>query len=100
MITSAVIRERVDANLEDEVQDVFEQLGSAAAQAMTLFFQKRCQGLPLEVRVPNPVTERTFFRTEAGVEIVRRDARKRWLVNWRSDAPVMLHGGAQARCWV
>ena len=40
MNKSAMIRARVDPGLKDEVEDVFEQLGLSATQAITLFYQQ------------------------------------------------------------
>ena len=72
MSKSAMIRARVDPNLKAEVEDVFEQLGLSATQAITLFYQqvKLNRGLPFDVRIPNTVTLRTFAETDAGENIV------------------------------
>ena len=73
MNKSAMIRARVDPNLKEEVENVFEQLGLSTTQAITLFYQqvKLNRGLPFEVRIPNAVTQRTFAETDAGEDIVR-----------------------------
>jgi DNA-damage-inducible protein J len=70
---SAMIRARVDPNLKDEVEKVFEQLGLSATQAITLFYQqvKLNRGLPFEVRIPNAVTLHTFAETDTGENVVR-----------------------------
>ncbi len=72
MNKSAMIRARVDPGLKDEVEDVFEQLGLSATQAITLFYQqvKLNRGLPFEVRIPNVATQRTFTETDTGENIV------------------------------
>ena len=61
-----------DPGLKDEVEDVFEQLGLSATQAITLFYQqvKLNRGLPFDVRIPNAVTLRTFVETDAGENFV------------------------------
>jgi DNA-damage-inducible protein J len=73
MNKSAMIRARVDPALKEEVEDVFEELGLSATQAITLFYQqvRLKRGLPFEVRIPNEVTRRTFEETDAGQNIVR-----------------------------
>jgi DNA-damage-inducible protein J len=73
MNKSAMIRARVDPTLKDEVEDVFEQLGLSATQAITLFYQqvRLNRGLPFDVRVPNTVTQRTLAETDTGQNIVR-----------------------------
>ena len=72
MNKSAMIRARVDPNLKDEVESVFEQLGLSATQAITLFYQqvKLNRGLPFDVRIPHAVTLHTFADTDAGENIV------------------------------
>ena len=72
MNKSAMIRARVDPTLKDEVEDVFEQLGLSATQAITFFYQqvKLHRGLPFDVRIPNAITLRTFAKTDAGENIV------------------------------
>jgi DNA-damage-inducible protein J len=67
-----MIRARIDPNLKNEVEDVFEQLGLSTTQAITLFYQqvKLNHGLPFDVRIPNAVTLRTFAETDAGENIV------------------------------
>lgn len=73
MNKSAMIRARVDPALKDEVEDLFEQLGLSATEAITLFYRqvRLNRGLPFEVRVPNEVTRQTFAETDAGRNIVR-----------------------------
>ena len=76
MNKSAMIRARVDPNLKDEVENVFEQLGLSATQAITLFYQqvKLNHGLPFDARIPNAVMQRTFAETDAGENIVPCDS--------------------------
>jgi DNA-damage-inducible protein J len=73
MNKSAMIRARVDPVLKHEVEDLFEQLGLSATEAITLFYQqvKLTRGLPFEVRIPNEVTRQTLSDTDAGQNIVR-----------------------------
>ena len=75
MNKSAMIRARVDPGLKDEVENVFEQLGLSATQAITLFYQqvKLNHGLPFDVRIPNAVTLRTFAETDASENIIHCD---------------------------
>lgn len=72
MNKSAMIRARVDPTLKDEVEDVFEQLGLSATQAITFFYQqvKLHRGLPFDVRIPNAITLRTFAETDTSENIV------------------------------
>lgn len=75
MNQSAMIRARVDPALKDEVENLFEQLGLSATEAITLFYQqvRLNRGLPFDVRIPNAVTLRTFAETDAGENIVHSE---------------------------
>ena len=75
MTKSTMIRARVDPVLKEEVEQLFEQLGLSATEAITLFYQqvRLNQGLPFEVRIPNAVTQQTFAETDAGENIVRTE---------------------------
>jgi len=73
MNKSAMIRARVDPDLKQEAESIFEALGLTTTQAITLFYQqvKWYRGLPFEVRIPNSVTIQTFEDTDAGRDVIR-----------------------------
>ncbi|MEI8183723.1 MAG: type II toxin-antitoxin system RelB/DinJ family antitoxin [Desulfomonile sp.] len=73
MKKTAVIRVRVDPDLKEETEKIFEALGLSTTQAITLFYQqvKWHRGLPFELRIPNETTLRTFEDTDAGEKLVR-----------------------------
>jgi DNA-damage-inducible protein J len=75
MNKSAMIRARVDPDLKQEAESVFEALGLTTTQAITLFYQqvKWYRGLPFEVRIPNAVTPKTFKDTDAGRDVIRAE---------------------------
>jgi DNA-damage-inducible protein J len=56
MTKSAMIRARMNPQLKDEVDDILDELGLSATQAITLFYQQiRLQkGIPFDVRIPSP----------------------------------------------
>jgi DNA-damage-inducible protein J len=73
MTKTAMIRARVDPDLKEDAESVFNALGLSATQAITLFYQqvKWYRGLPFELRVPNDVTLKVFEQTDAGQDLVR-----------------------------
>ena len=98
MNKSAMIR-RVSTPLKDEVENVFEQLGLSATQAITLFYQqvRLNRGLPFDVRIPNAVTQRTFAETDrAKTSSVARTPRT-CSPAWGSDAHTELYHPIRAR---
>ncbi len=73
MNKSAMIRARVDPDLKQEAESVFEALGLTTTQAITLFYQQVTwyRGLPFEVRVPNEITLKAFDDTDGERDSVR-----------------------------
>lgn len=68
MPKSAVISARIDPDLKQNAEEIFDELGLSTAQAITIFLKQveLQHGLPFEVRIPNQVTSRAL-----------RDARSR-----------------------
>lgn len=67
MPKSAVISARVDADLKQSVEQVFDSLGLNITQAITLFFKQveLQHGLPFPVRVPNTTTRAALAEARA-----------------------------------
>ena len=72
MPKTAVISARIDPELKHRAEEVFEELGLTATQAITLFYKQveLERGLPFAVRVPNDVTVEALeqARTRQGLE--------------------------------
>jgi len=58
MHKSAVISARIDPDLKQSAEKIFEKLGLTTAQAITLFLKQveLQQGLPFVVKIPNQRT--------------------------------------------
>ena len=58
MPKTAVISARIDPELKQGAEEVFQKLGMTATQAITLFYKQveMERGLPFAVRVPNDET--------------------------------------------
>jgi DNA-damage-inducible protein J len=72
MPKTAVISARVDPELKQSAEKVFQELGLTASQAITLFYKQveLERGLPFAVRLPNPVTVEALeqAKTRQGLE--------------------------------
>jgi len=72
MPKTAVISARIDPELKQGAEKVFQELGLTATQAITLFYKQveLGRGLPFAVRVPNEVTVGALkqARTRQGIE--------------------------------
>jgi DNA-damage-inducible protein J len=73
MAKTSVIRARIEPELKNEVEDIFDKLGLSTTEAVTLFYHqvKLRRGLPFEVAIPNDITAQTFQDTDAGKNVIR-----------------------------
>jgi DNA-damage-inducible protein J len=82
MNKQAVIKAQIKSDLKAEVEAVFRRLGLSTTEAITLFFHqvKLHGGLPFEVKIPmdakipNETTLKTFQDTDAGKNLVKYDS--------------------------
>jgi DNA-damage-inducible protein J len=58
MTLDSTVRARVDSNLKNEVEKIFNELGLSTSQAITLFLKKvkMERGIPFELKIPNETT--------------------------------------------
>jgi DNA-damage-inducible protein J len=58
MTLDSTVRARIDSNLKNEVEAIFQELGLNTSQAITLFLKKvkMERGIPFELKVPNETT--------------------------------------------
>ncbi|NUO80181.1 type II toxin-antitoxin system RelB/DinJ family antitoxin [candidate division KSB1 bacterium] len=73
MVKSKVIKARIEPALKKEVEEIFEELGLSADEAIILFYHhvKLYRGIPFNLRIPNRTTLKTFKDTDAGKNLVR-----------------------------
>ncbi len=67
-----MVRARVEPELKDTAETIFQDLGLNATQAITMFYKQveLRGGLPFEVAIPTATTKRTFDATDAGRDVV------------------------------
>ena len=72
MSKTAMVRARLEPDLKDHAENVFQRLGLNATQAITIFYRQveLRDGLPFDVVVPTPTTKRTFEDSESGRNLV------------------------------
>jgi len=72
MSKSAMVRARIEPDLKQHAEDVFNHLGLTTTQAITLFYKQveLQNGLPFNVAIPNKETIKTFEATDSGDELV------------------------------
>jgi len=72
MNKTTTVRARIEPRLKKEAEDVLEELGLSATQAIILFYRQVTlrKGLPFDVVIPNTTTQKTFESTDAGRDLV------------------------------
>ena len=72
MSKTATVRARLEPGLKDHAESVFHRLGLNSTQAITIFYRQveLRDGLPFDVAIPSPTTQRTFSATDAGRDLV------------------------------
>ncbi len=71
VLKTEMIRARIEPQLKNKVDVIFETLGLSTTEAISLFYKQVLfhQGLPFEVKIPNNETIRTFAKTDKGEEL-------------------------------
>jgi DNA-damage-inducible protein J len=59
---AATVRARVEAELKEETELIFDQLGISTTEAIRIFFKQvqLQKGLPFDMKVPNEVTQKAL----------------------------------------
>ena len=72
MSKSAMVRARLEPGLKERAEEVFDQLGLSATQAITMFYKQveLREGLPFQVAIPRKRTLKTFEATDAQKDLV------------------------------
>jgi DNA-damage-inducible protein J len=69
---TSTVRARIEPELKEKAEHIFQRLGLTTTQAMTLF-DKQVElnnGLPFDITIPNKVTRKAFSDTDAGLELI------------------------------
>ena len=72
MSKSAMVRARLEPELKEHAEEVFQHLGLSVTQAITLFYKQVeiRKGLPFNVVIPTQETSDTFDATDSEVDLV------------------------------
>lgn len=59
---AATVRARVESELKEETELIFDQLGISTTEAIRIFFKQvqLQKGLPFDMKVPNEVTQKAL----------------------------------------
>ncbi len=72
MTKSATVRARIEPDLKQKAERIFEKLGLSTTQAITLFYRQVevHNGLPFDIVIPNETTWKTFKDTDADRNLI------------------------------
>ena len=72
MSKSAMVRARLEPELKEHAEEVFQHLGLSVTQAITMFYKQVeiRQGLPFNVAIPTRETIRNFEATDADRDLI------------------------------
>lgn len=75
MAKSAMIRARIEPELKGNVENILNELGLSATEAITLFYNqiRLKKGIPFDIKIPNTTTIKTFKDTDSGKNLVESD---------------------------
>jgi DNA-damage-inducible protein J len=72
MSKTTTVRARIEPDLKQRAEAVFERLGLNASQAINMFYRQveLRGGLPFDVVIPNRVTRQTFQDTDSDRDLM------------------------------
>jgi DNA-damage-inducible protein J len=72
MSKTSTVHARIEPDLKDKAEQVFQDLGMTPSQAITLFYKQveLRQGLPFDIVIPTATTQTTFDATDAGRNLI------------------------------
>jgi len=73
MTKTATVRARIEPQLKNKVETIFQELGLSTTEAITLFYKQveLQKGLPFELKIPNQLTKETFEKTDRQEELIK-----------------------------
>lgn len=84
MPNSAVIHTRIDPETKAATEEVLAAIGMTPSQAIKLFYRQIAsrKAFPLELRVPNSLTQETFKKSDQGLEVERFETSEELFESW------------------
>lgn len=78
MSKTAMVRARLEPDLKEHTEEIFQKLGLSVTQAITLFYKQveLKKGLPFNLHIPNEETIKVFDDSDEGNNLVKcKDAK-------------------------
>ena len=71
MPRTATIQARIDPDIKDKAQAIFNKLNISLSEAISMYLTQVTlhNGIPFEIKIPNELTAETIRKSEAGAEL-------------------------------
>lgn len=71
MAKTAVIQARIDPEVKNNAQNIFNKLNISMSEAISIFLTQVSlnRGIPFDVRIPNDLTAETLMKSNRGEEL-------------------------------
>ena len=71
MPRTATIQARIDPDIKEKAQTIFNKLNISLSEAISMYLTQVTlhNGIPFEIKIPNELTAETIRKSEAGEEI-------------------------------
>jgi DNA-damage-inducible protein J len=75
-IKTTTVRARIEPKLKEETEHIFDELGISTTEAIRMFFTqvKLHRGLPFEIKIPNPDTEKAILEAKGRLNLRKADS--------------------------
>ena len=72
MRKSAMVRARIEPQLKENAEQIFQKLGLSVTEAITIFYKQveMRNGLPFDLVIPTNETVKTFEATDANQDLI------------------------------
>ncbi len=73
---TATVRARLEPDLKEETELIFEQLGLSTTEAIRIFFKQvqLQQGLPFDLKIPNDTTKKAIAEAQTRTQVKSVDS--------------------------
>ena len=71
MAKTAIIQARIDPEVKNKAQNIFNKLNITMSEAISLFLTQVTlnKGIPFDIRIPNELTAKTLHNSDNGKEL-------------------------------
>ena len=75
-LKSSIVRARIQPDIKNKVEHIFETLGLSTSEAISLFFRQvyLLRGIPFEIKIPNKELQTSIKKSRQGIDVNEYDS--------------------------